>query len=113
MDEAGLPEVGDVFMTDTLIFNNGDHAIERPVVVVRPPRHKHDYVTLIQRSSTPKDQKGVDHPRDDGLGLNKNGRWVLDYQRSVRCDELLGVSDHRGLLPAAYLDPLVEMWEQA
>lgn len=113
MDETDLPEVGDVFMTGTLIFNNGDHAIERPVVVVRAPRHKHDYVTVIQRSSTPKDQKGVDHPRDDTLALNKDGRWILDYQRSVRCDEFLIVADHRGHLPDAYLHPLVDMWEQA
>lgn len=114
MDDAGLPEVGDLFMTGTLIFNNGDHAVERPVVVVRAPRLEHDYVTIIQRSSTPKaNQKGVDQPRDDTLGLNKDGRWILDYQRSVRCDELLAVADHRGRLPDAYLAPLVEMWQQA
>ncbi|MFZ6005789.1 MAG: hypothetical protein ACOYXM_17840 [Actinomycetota bacterium] len=113
MDETGLPEVGDVFMTGTLIFNNGDHAIERPIVVVRAPRHRHDYVTVIQRSSTPKEQKGVDHPCDETLRLNKDGRWVLDYQRSVRCDELLAAADHCGTLSDAYLTPLVEMWEQA
>lgn len=112
MDEGGLPEVGDVFMTDTLIFNNADHAIERPVVVVRAPRHRLDYVTVIQRSSTPKSQKGVDHPKDAVLGLDKDGRWVLDYQRSARCEEFIGAAELRGKLTDPYLSDLVEMWEQ-
>lgn len=83
MDDDGLPEVGDVFMTATLIFVNGDHALERPVVVVRAPHHGLDYVTVIQRSSTATTQKGVDHPRDTTLGLDKDGRWVLDYQSAA------------------------------
>ncbi len=113
MNDAGLPEVGDLFMTATLIFTNGDHAIERPVVVVRAPRHKLDYLTVIQRSSTARTQRGVDHPRDLALGLDRDGRWVLEYQRATRCDEFLSAAAHAGRLPDAYLDPLVEMWEQS
>jgi hypothetical protein len=112
MDDAGLPEVGDVFMTDTLIFVNGDHALERPVVVVRAPRRAVDYVAVIQRSSTAKTQEGVDHPKDAALGLNKDGRWVLDYHRARRCDEFLAASTLRGRLDRAYLEPLIAMWEQ-
>jgi hypothetical protein len=112
MDEAGLPEIGDVFMTDTLIFANGDHALERPVVVVRAPRHAVDYVTVIQRSSTAKKQKGVDHPKDATLGLNKDGRWVIEYQRATRCDQFLAAGTLQGRLDNAYLEPLVEMWVQ-
>jgi hypothetical protein len=112
-DRGQLPEVGDVFMTATLIFTNGDHAIERPVVVVRAPRHKLDYLTVIQRSSTATTQRGVDHPRDLALGLDRDGRWVLDYQRAARCDEFVSAATHAGRLPDAYLDPLVEMWEQS
>lgn len=112
MGEAGLPQVGDVFMTSTLIFTNGDHAAERPVVVVRAPRHEFDYLTVIQRSSTATTQRGVDHPRDPSLGLNKDGRWVLDYQRAARCDRFLDVARCVGRLPDAYLNPLVELWEQ-
>lgn len=112
MDDAGLPEVGDVFMTDTFLFSNGDHALERPVVVVRAPRHAVDYVTVIQRSSTPKDQKGVDHPKDAALGLNKDGRWVIDYQRATHCDQFLAAGTLRGRLDDTYLEPLVAMWEQ-
>jgi hypothetical protein len=112
MDDDGLPEVGDVFMTDTLIFVNGDHAIERPVVVVRAPHHELDYLTVIQRSSTATTHKGVDHRRDSSLGLDKDGRWVLDYQRAARCDQFLSTASHRGRLDDKYLEPLIEMWEQ-
>ncbi len=112
MNDDGLPEVGDVFMTDTLIFINGDHAVERPVVVLRAPRHRLDYVTVIQRSSTAEKQKGVDHPRDGSLGLDRDGRWVLDYQRATRCDQFLLAATHTGRLDDTYLEPLIKMWEQ-
>ena len=94
MDDAGLPEVSDMFMTGTLIFTNGDHPVERPVVVVRAPRHELDYVTVIQRSSTATIQKSIDHPRDVTLGLDKDGRWVVDYQRAARCDQFLSAATH-------------------
>jgi hypothetical protein len=112
MGSSRLPEVGDVFMTASLIFANGDHAFARPVVVVRAPRHRLDYVTVIQRSSTATTRKGVDHPRDPTLGLDRDGRWVLDYQRSARCDQFLCSGIPLGRLGDQYLEPLVEMWEQ-
>lgn len=112
MGDAGLPEVGDVYLTDTLIFANGDHAADRRVVVVRAPRNKLDYVTVIQRSTTAKDKDGVDHPVDNTLACDLPGKWVLDYQRSARCDQFLASADHKGKLHDTYLVPLVEMWEQ-
>lgn len=112
MDDAGVPEVGDVFLTDTLAFANGDHAATRRVVVVRAPRNQLDYVTVIQRSTTAKALKGVDHPVDQALGCDRPGRWVLEYQRSARCDQFLAAADHMGSLDEAYLVPLIEMWEQ-
>lgn len=113
MDDAGHLEVGDVFMTATLVFANGDHAYERPVVVVRAPASRLDYLTVIQRSSTATDERlGVRHPRDPSLGLNKDGRWVLDYQRAARCDQFLTSATYLGRLPNEYLCPLVELWEQ-
>lgn len=112
MDDAGLPEVGDIFMTGTLIFVNGDHAIERPTVVVRAPRHRLDYLTVIQRSSTVTTQRGVDHPRDLALGLDKEGRWVLDYQRAARCDLFVAAARYAGILSDPFLEPLIEMWER-
>lgn len=112
MHDGGLPELGDVFMTATLVFTDGDHAVERPVVIVRPPRHTLDYLTVIQRSSTATTQRGVDHPRDLVLGLERDGRWVLEYQRAARCDQFLSAATFSGRLPDKYLEPLVEMWEQ-
>lgn len=113
MDETGRPEVGDVFITASLVFANGDHAYERPVVVVRAPMTALDYLTVIQRSSTATAaQAGVHHPCDQALGLNKDGRWVLAYQRAARCDQFLAAASFRGRLPEEYLAPLVGLWEQ-
>lgn len=112
MDDAGLPGLGDVFLTDTGIFLNGDHATHRPVVVVRAPRTVTDYLTVIQRSSTVKACDGIDHPADPSLDLDRDGRWVLDYQRGVRCDEFLRSAEHKGMLSDLYLGPLIDKWEQ-
>ena len=112
MDAQGLPEVGDVFLTDTMIFANGDHAFERRVVVVRAPRQAHDYVTVIQRSTTASTRKGVDHPIDIALDCDLPGKWVLAYQRAARCDDFLAAAEYKGRLGDDFLVPLIEMWEQ-
>jgi hypothetical protein len=107
-----LPQVGDVFMTGTLMFVDGDHATLRPVVVVRAPARPLDYVTVLQRSTTATTQPGIDHPKDPGLALNKDGRWVMAYHRAVRCDQFLAGSTKVGRLHDTWLEPLVEAWEQ-
>ena len=106
-----LAAVGDVFLVDTLVFVNGDHAEKRPVVVVRAPKHDLDYMTVVQRSSTVRDRRGVDHPRDPDLGLDKDGRWILDYARTVRADQFLGGAEYRGRLASRWLEPLIAAWE--
>jgi hypothetical protein len=35
-----LPVVGEVYMAHTIVFANGDHAEDRPIVVVRAPRRR-------------------------------------------------------------------------
>jgi hypothetical protein len=108
-----LPQVGDVFLTSTLIFNNGDHAEFRPLVVVRAPRRPEDLLTTIQRSSTATWQKGVDHPADRELGLTLDGRWVLEYQRAARCDVFLASASPLGRLGPEWLEPLIAAWEDS
>lgn len=106
------PPVGAVYMATTLVFNNGDHAEVRPVLVVRTPRRLMDYVTFIQRSSTCFHLRGVDHPADPQLGLDRAGRWVFDFQRSIREDEFSSYGfDYRGQLEVQYLTGLLEAWE--
>lgn len=51
---------------------------------MRAPRHKLDYLTVIQRSSTATTLTGIDHPSDLTLKLDKDGRWVLSYQRAAQ-----------------------------
>ncbi len=99
-------------MADTLVFNNGDHAETRPVVVVRAPSRWVDYVTFLQRTSTRLDLPGVDHPVSPSLGLERPGKWIFDYQRSVRADEFLAYRfEYRGDLDPDYLTSLLAAWE--
>lgn len=110
--EWSPPLVGSLFMANTLVFNNGDHADVRPVVVVRAPRRPMAYVTFIQRTSTCFHLRGFDHPADPTLGLDRDGRWVFDFQRSIRADEFSSHRfDNRGQLETGYLTALLEAWE--
>jgi len=99
-------------MANTLVFNNGDHADTRPVVVVRSPQHRLDYVVFLQRTSTCFHLPGVDHAPDSALGLERPGKWIFAYQRTVRADEF---EDHRfeckGELDADFLPRLLGEWE--
>lgn len=109
---ASLPTVGDVYMVNTVIFTNGDHAPVRPCVIVRSPHHPLDYVTFIQRSTTPGNRPGIDHPKGLLPGLDVDGRWVLAYERSVRHDTFAAsASGVVGQLSDTYLQPLLEAWE--
>jgi len=111
-EEARLPIVGEVYMAHTVVFVNGDHAEDRPVVVVRAPAHRMDYVTVIQRTSTCFHLPGVDHPKSDELGLERAGRWVFDYQRAIRADQFTEYSfEMRGVLSPSELEELLEAWE--
>ena len=100
--DTDLPQVGDMFLTGTLVFNNGDHAEFRPVVVVRAPQRSEDLLTTIQRSSTATWQRGIDHPADRSLGLTL----------SARCDHFLASANRLGRLHAEWLDPLIAAWEE-
>lgn len=99
-------------MAHTIGFANGDHADVRPVVVVRAPRHAMDYVTVIQRTSTCFHLPGVDHPKSAALGVERDGRWIFDYQRAIRADQFSRYSfELRGSLSPAELEELLEAWE--
>lgn len=109
---AALPRQGSVYLADTLVFNNGDHAEARPVVVMRAPRRWMDYVTFLQRTSKCFHLPGVDHPPSPSLGLDRRGKWIFDYQRSVRADEFLAYRfEYRGDLEPEYLRLLLAAWE--
>jgi hypothetical protein len=110
--EPHLPAVGEVYMANTIVFVNGDHAENRPVVVVRAPRHRLDYVTVIQRTSTCMHLPGVAHTKSDALGLDRDGKWIFDYQRAVRADEFLGLAfELRGSLQDDEIAALLDAWE--
>lgn len=99
-------------MANTVVFSNGDHAENRPVVVVRAPLGPLDYLVFLQRTSTCFHLAGVDHLRDLALGLERPGKWVFEYQRTVRADEFESHRfEPRGTLDPEYLARLLAAWE--
>lgn len=101
-------------MVNTVVFNDGDHAEYRPVVIVRAPKRETDYLVVIQRSSTCFYLPGVEHPASPSLGLDQRGKWVFRFQRSVRGAEFLGHSPElRGTLGEDEIEALVTAWENS
>jgi hypothetical protein len=104
--------VGDVFWADTWIFLDNDDKGQRPVVVVRAPQHREDIVTVIERSASRFDLRGVEHPSDATLDLNKRGKWILRYTRmpsaAIFCEPNVRAV---GRLGSEYLNALIQMWE--
>src|SRR4051795_11613564 len=78
-----LPEVAQVYWVQPWIFLDGDPKEERPVVVVRPPRAAGDTLAVVERTSTRLDLRGVAHPADLTLGLNKPGVWAFRFIRTA------------------------------
>ena len=108
-----LPQVGVVYRVKPWIFLDGDPKEERPVVVVRAPRHRDDLMTVVERTSTRLDLRGVDHPADANLTLDLDGRWVHRFTRTVAETLFRPPSvEPLGTLGPPYLDEVVRMWEE-
>lgn len=105
--------MGEVFWAATWIFGDDDEKDERPVVVVRAPRHIADVITVIERSTSRFDLRGLEHEVDLMLGLDKRGIWVLRFTRTVNA-ALFREPNVRavGRLADEILDRLIEMWEK-
>lgn len=112
-DDHALPEIGQVYWVQPWIFLDGDPKGERPVVVVRAPRSPGDLMTVIERTSTRTDLRGVVHPADPTLGLNKPGLWAHRFTRAVE-ERLFRPPTVRlaGRLGPPYLDEVMRMWEE-
>lgn len=51
LDESKLPQLGEIYWTETWIFGGSDPKLERPCVVVREPTSIMDLVVVITRTS--------------------------------------------------------------
>lgn len=100
-------------MAKAIVFNDGDHAEDRPVVIVIAPRERTGYVTVLERTSSRFDLPGVAHAASTELGLERNGKWVFEWQRSILGSAFTDSAfELRGSLPESELDLLIEDWER-
>jgi hypothetical protein len=108
-----LPRVGQVYRVQPWIFLDGDPKGGRPVVVVRPPRGAGDLMTVVERTSTRLDLRGIAHPADPLLGLDRDGRWVHRFTRTV-AETLFRPPNVQllGILGPPFLDDVIRMWEE-
>ncbi len=108
-----LPRVGQVYWVHPWIFVDGDPKSVRPVVVVRAPRGKGDLMTVVERTSTRMELRGIAHPADPQLGLDRDGRWVHRFTRSVT-ETLFRPPNVQllGILSPPFLDEVIRMWEE-
>ena len=108
-----LPILGQVYWVLSWIFIDNDKKERRPVVVVRAPRWENDIVVVMERTSSRTDLRGVAHPPNSKLGLNRPGLWANRFTRHVEerlfrppSVELMGTLDQ------PYLEQVLKMWEE-
>src|SRR4051794_37021713 len=112
-DAWQLPSIGEVYWVLPWIFLDGDPKEERPAVVVRPPRAPGDLVTVVERTSTRLELRGIAHPADPAMGLDRPGVWAHRFTRAVE-ERLFRPPNVRlvGVLASPYLDDVLRMWEE-
>lgn len=109
--EAGepfLPEVGQVYQINTLIYSFGiDAAAERPAVVLTVPSVAGSFAPIQIVTRTSRGAPGVLHPADAVLKLNKDGVFstLVSVEQSLWRP---GNVELLGLLTEPYLTLVVE-----
>lgn len=111
LDEPQLPQVGELYWAETWIFGGSDPKPERPCVVVREPTSMTDLVVVITRTSDT-DRRGVQHPPDSSLDLNKAGVFSLRHLRSAEARLFVAAAELAGPLPEPYLTQVRELYEK-
>lgn len=90
-----LPEVGELYLVDTLIYAANDPAAARPVVVCVPPSPaSKSPIQIVTRTS--QSTRGIPHPADRSVHLDRPGTFSTltsaEQQLWRPCNvELLGV----------------------
>jgi len=106
-----LPVVAQVYWVQPWIFLDGDPKDERPVVVVAAPMREGEMVTVVERTSTRVDLRGVAHPADSSLELDLPGKWVHRFTRKVQERHFRPPNVRLvGMLDSPYIDDVMKMW---
>lgn len=101
-----------MYWADTWIFGGSDPEPRRPCVVVRAPSSKTDAVHVITRTTEP-GIRGVSHPPDPKLKLNKPGIFSLRRLHSAEARLFRPPQvEYSGSLPDPYLSQVIKMYEE-
>lgn len=74
--EPFLPEVGELYLINTLVYSVGDDpAADRPVVVLCVPPNPASRSPIQVVTRTSQVAKGIRHPADRKLGLDRDGTF--------------------------------------
>ncbi len=106
--EPFLPEVGQIYQINTIIYTFGiDPAPERPAVVVAVPPDPESMAPLRVVTRTSQPVPGIAHPADRSLRLNKDGVFsdLVTVERSLWRP---GNVELVGVLPERYLALVME-----
>lgn len=106
--EPFLPEAGQVYRVNTLIYTFGhDKAAARPAVVlcVPPDPASKSPIQLVTRTSQP--APGIKHPADKSLGLDRDGTFstLVSVEQQLWKPENVELL---GMLPEPYLTQVIE-----
>jgi len=69
-----VPQVGDVYLVNTILYSASDPASARPAVVLEADPNPHRLIRVVTRTSDTS-VRGVAHRADRALGLERDGVW--------------------------------------
>ena len=74
--EPFLPQIGELYLVETIIYSLGtDPAADRPAVVITVPPGAGSKTPIQLVTRTSKNVPGVAHPADHSIGCNRNGTF--------------------------------------
>ena len=105
-DRPFLPEQGQLYLVNTLVYAGSDPAADRPAVVITavPDEPSHRPIQIVTRTS--QEVRGVLHPADESLKCDKDGV----FSRLTSVERLLWTPrnvTYLGDLPDLYLAAVV------
>lgn len=108
LGEPFLPQIGELYLVETIIYTLGtDPAADRPAVVITVPPGLASKSPIQLVSRTSQSVAGVAHPADFSVGCNRNGVFsdlVSVEQQLWRPGNVLRL----GVLPEPYISRVLD-----
>lgn len=108
------PEAGEIYHVDTALLSKRDTHVDRyrPVVVVKVKRDLR--LVMVYTRTTDTHERGVHHPKDLALSLDRDGVFAERWDQSVDLGMFVyPLVIRRGRLDPATFARVIEMWERS